>query len=95
VPHLLLGPQLLPLVVLGAVAVAFLVASPAMRRRQSVKAGRRARVVLLLGAILAVLVVTLPAGPLPEELARERSLNLVPGWRSHGPSTWSTATSGC
>jgi glycopeptide antibiotics resistance protein len=75
----MLGPELLPLVILGAVAVAFLVAAPALRRRQSARAGRRASVVLLVGAIVAVLVVTLPAGPLPDELARERSLNLAPG----------------
>jgi glycopeptide antibiotics resistance protein len=75
----MLGPELLALVVLGAVAVAFLVAAPAMRRGQPARAGRRASLVLLVGAILAVLVVTLPAGPLPDELATERSLNLAPG----------------
>jgi glycopeptide antibiotics resistance protein len=75
----MLGPELLPLVILGAAALAFLVAAPAMRRGQSATAGRQASLVLLVGAILAVLVVTLPAGPIPDELARERSLNLAPG----------------
>ena len=75
----MLGPELLPLVILGAAAVAFLVAAPAMRRGQSARAGRRASLVLLVGAMLAVFAVTLPAGPIPDELATERSLNLAPG----------------
>jgi hypothetical protein len=74
-----IGPELLPVVILGAAALAFLVAAPVVRRRGAAVAGRRASQVLLVGALLAVLVVTLPAGPIPGELASERSVNLAPG----------------
>jgi glycopeptide antibiotics resistance protein len=79
VRHLHIGPELLPVVILAAATLAFLVAAPAVRRREVGVAGRRASRVLLVGTMLAVLVVTLPAGPIPGELATERSVNLAPG----------------
>jgi hypothetical protein len=79
VRNLHIGPELLPVVILGAAAVAFLAAAPVARRRGVAVAGRRASQVLLVGAMVAVLVVTLPAGPIPDGLATERSVNLAPG----------------
>lgn len=80
VRELSLGPWFLPVVVLAAAAVAAFAAAPALRERRFSDAVALAGRVLLLGAMVAVVVVTLlQTNAVPEEFASPRSLNLVPG----------------